>query len=162
MDNATVASSASSPYWISTPQTSEPIPALYPILEPAAHIASDTPPTLPTPHPSIFELIQPDSESLPSIATPGPYIITPAIVPDHVWQAELAREHLRNYERLNVAEPSRRTRISAPYFIRTPLILKKPRRGKKAAAKSFTPYCDPLRLKSSSVSLLDMFIDQVV
>ncbi|KAJ6555154.1 hypothetical protein DFH09DRAFT_1085100 [Mycena vulgaris] len=99
--------------------------------------------TLPLPHPSIFELIRPDSLYLASGASAVPYVIPPAIVPDHVWQEEMAREQRRRL-RGRLAEPSRRPRVSAPYFSRTPLVLKQGKKFKAHANASgpHTPGCN--------------------
>ncbi|KAJ7769182.1 hypothetical protein DFH07DRAFT_807116 [Mycena maculata] len=126
VNNSTVASLNGSSYPIH----------VYPTSEPAAQIP---PCAAPLPHPSIFELI---GESPCPIAAPSPYIIPPAVIPNHVWQAERARS--------NTVDPPRprRTRISAPYFFRTPLIFKQVRRGNKAVTSPII-YRVPLPFDSS-------------
>ncbi|KAJ7143747.1 hypothetical protein C8R44DRAFT_973599 [Mycena epipterygia] len=125
------------------PQAPVTVPELYPIA--GSEIDNTTPnyssqPGLPPmpftlPHPSIFELIQIETHGPISSATS--YVIPPATVPDHVWQDEIAREQLRNSQR-SVSQRPRRARVPAPYFIRTPLVLKQGLRRKKADENPFS------------------------
>ncbi|KAJ7653126.1 hypothetical protein DFH06DRAFT_1204792 [Mycena polygramma] len=79
------------------------------------------------PHPSIFELMDNDRQIATSLISP--YIVPPAPVPDHVWQEEIARSRHRAFN--NPPKPSKRSKISAPYFFRTPLVLVKRPRDRK-------------------------------
>ncbi|KAJ7202074.1 hypothetical protein GGX14DRAFT_544574 [Mycena pura] len=77
----------------------------------------------PPPQLSIFDLI-PSSASSPSPVPlrDVPYIVAPTPVPDHVWQAEIARTQV--LERRVAAEPKlRQTRFSAPYHFKPPPFL---------------------------------------
>ncbi|KAJ7849658.1 hypothetical protein B0H14DRAFT_3866832 [Mycena olivaceomarginata] len=82
------------------------------------------------PHPSIFDLIQNESSG-PALRRPNAYIIPPVAVPYHVWQEESTRQRLRNSA--DRSKVSKRSRLSAPYFLRTPLVItRSANRSKKA------------------------------
>ncbi|KAF8218068.1 hypothetical protein K438DRAFT_2006972 [Mycena galopus ATCC 62051] len=88
----------------------------------------------PPPHPSIFELIKTES---PALRRPSAYIIPPVVVPNHVWQQEITREQLRYSD--NTPRLSKRSRLFAPYFLRTPLVVAKNlHRGRIARTAPFS------------------------
>ncbi|KAJ7620992.1 hypothetical protein FB45DRAFT_928069 [Roridomyces roridus] len=102
-----------------TPFVSGP-PNLYPTSEPVYSLSQQASAHLQLPErqPSIFELIQTEHEVPLVTVNPSSFIISPAIVPDHLWREERLRISERNS---NMEVPPRRARSSAPYFIRTPL-----------------------------------------
>ncbi|KAK7052501.1 hypothetical protein R3P38DRAFT_2860682, partial [Favolaschia claudopus] len=76
-------------------------------------------------HFSIFELIESEPEFPPRRS--NSYIIPPANVPQHhLWQ-EMNREQPSDPS----SRPLKRSRLSPPYFVQTPLIAAKARRSKK-------------------------------
>ncbi|KAF7377946.1 hypothetical protein MSAN_00218500 [Mycena sanguinolenta] len=92
------------------------------------------PPSLsPPPTPlSIFELMQNEPPSPAAHRRPNAYVIPPVAIPQHLWQQEVIREQLgRNSEK----NKPKRSRLSAPYFLRTPLTVAHPA---KKASRAFS------------------------
>ncbi|KAJ6494034.1 hypothetical protein C8R47DRAFT_1118127 [Mycena vitilis] len=88
-----------------------------------------------SPHPSIFELMDNDPPRQIATSRISPYFVPTAPVPDHVWQQEIMRS--RHSTSNNPPKPSKRSKISAPYFFRTPLVLAKRPRKLKAGQFSW-------------------------
>ncbi|KAJ6461108.1 hypothetical protein C8R45DRAFT_1108906 [Mycena sanguinolenta] len=87
--------------------------------------------------PSIFELMRNEPPSHAAYRRPNAYVIPPVAIPQHLWQQQVIREKPGGW---NSVKP-RRSRLPAPYFLRTPLVVAK--KAKKArAAFSSTLYND--------------------
>ncbi|KAJ7244408.1 hypothetical protein B0H12DRAFT_1129442 [Mycena haematopus] len=89
----------------------------------------------PTPilHPTIFDLIQNEPPYPVELRRPNAYIIPPVVLSNDVWQQEIIREQLAWNSENNKPRPSKRSRLSAPYFLRTPLVVAKNLHRRKTA-----------------------------